>query len=349
MDLRGNPSDPVVGPDGTIYVVIPYGEGSPLVAISPEGEEKWRLKVVLDGTTPWEPVRLTVFDGGLYIASANNKRGSVEAVSTQGVQRWRVRGPNTFGPRVFGPDGTVYFERDNSMHALTPDGATAWSVDVGKAKGTYALALHNGTLYRVTYQPNSLQALSLDGKVKWALTEKGWYRVGPDGSCYLSVGSTISAFTAAGERKWTLDIPSEDIQADVTEGRLALGQGGAIYLGGNSRSLLAVDAKGQIAWQRNGLGKVVYPRMVGDDGTVYVRADKSLYAFAPDGSIRWQSDIGFAYGEAESENMVVAPSGAVFIAAVAPKSGLFVPKTSSDSGTMRHALGAKSMLLMIGG
>jgi hypothetical protein len=74
-----------------------------------------------------------------------------------------------------------------------------------------------------------------------------------------------------------------------------------------------------------------------------------LYGLGGDGSIRWQSDIGFAYGEAESENMVVAPSGAVFIGAVAPKDGLLIPQTSSDSDTMRRALGAKSMLLMIGG
>jgi hypothetical protein len=81
---------PAVGPDGTIYVVVEKfvggGIGGDLVAITPDGAEKWRDQALL--TMDWANTPLT--------------------------------------PPVVGDDGTIVVQDGYSLYDVGPDGAVRW-------------------------------------------------------------------------------------------------------------------------------------------------------------------------------------------------------------------------------
>jgi hypothetical protein len=136
-------SDPVVGPDGTIYVAA---EGGHVDAVNPDGSSKWTKPIAAgvtqvelgpdgtvyaqgldakiyafgsDGTPKWThtltwPADCGHFaiaaDGTLYAAcGASAGISAIEAVDRTGTTRWSLISGDAFSDPALGADGTVYF------------------------------------------------------------------------------------------------------------------------------------------------------------------------------------------------------------------------------------------------
>ena len=123
--------------------------------------------------------------------------------------------------------------------------------------------------------------------------------VGPDGTVYL--GSVIrdtrhpehfvTAVNPGGTVKWRFSTGWRDAQ---TQSSPALGADGRIYVGAQDGYFYALNPNGTLAWRFAAASPVEQHPVVGSDGTVYVGLDGRLYAFAPDGAVRWTTDLGYS-------------------------------------------------------
>ena len=98
-------SEPVIGPDGTIYVALdpdPY-----LRAIDPNGSVKWVTRLGARGS-----FSLTVGNDGLVYAAADD--GHLYVVTPDGNLIAEVQTHSPAGAVVIGPDGTVILADENS-------------------------------------------------------------------------------------------------------------------------------------------------------------------------------------------------------------------------------------------
>jgi hypothetical protein len=119
-DWSGITSAPVVGPDGTIYVMDDHGN---LYALSPDGGLKWATKSGFQGS------RLTRGSDGTLYTMAD---GILRATNPDGTHKWDFAPPDLAwtisGPTV-GPDGNVYATSQANGYgffSVTPAGQLRW-------------------------------------------------------------------------------------------------------------------------------------------------------------------------------------------------------------------------------
>lgn len=278
-------SSPVIGPDGTIYVISDL-----LYAVSPEGTILWSFNpggpcgtncqwqlggapaVGSDGTV-YLPLGVRIGQGG------NGPPHGVVALSPSGIEQWRwvseglVMVPDLRGayynsyPRdlLIGPDGTIYglfssercFEPDPRF-GLCPIQNIEWS--------------------------GSVAAVSEDGNGVWV---RGLKRGTPT---QMALGSSSLYF-----------------------GR---NYGGGLFpMPPPEHFLIAVDpSTGDTVWELD-LSSVgwIWDPAVGDDGTIYVSLRgplrDTLYAFNPDGTEKWSLDL-----EGPGQKPAIGPDGTLYVA-----------------------------------
>ncbi len=120
VDSGAITTDPVVAPDGTIYVMDDNGN---LYGLNPEGGLIWATKSGFQGS------RLTRgFDGTLYTMAD----GVLRATKPDGTHKWDFTDPELnwtiSGPTV-GPDGNIYGTTQNrgfGFFSVTPQGQLRW-------------------------------------------------------------------------------------------------------------------------------------------------------------------------------------------------------------------------------
>lgn len=130
-------SNPVIGPDGTIYVGTDFGA---LVALEPDGTAKWSFGVpsyvtASPGVAP---------DGSIVFAS---EEGTLHALNPDGSLRWEHRTGEYAGPHAtpaIAADGTIYVGAER-LFALEPDGTVRWSYPA-VVEGAPAIG-PDGTIY----------------------------------------------------------------------------------------------------------------------------------------------------------------------------------------------------------
>ena len=101
---------PVIGPNGTVYVVNTRGR---LYAFRRDGTKLWETSgnwAVRHGSTP-NVYPAVGSDGTVYLATG---RGRLYAFSSTGAKKWEAK--LGFGWPVIGPDGTVYVRTYNVRH-----------------------------------------------------------------------------------------------------------------------------------------------------------------------------------------------------------------------------------------
>lgn len=236
-------SCPVVGPDGTIY-----GHWSDeLVAVNPDGTEKWRFTWTRSSShSRLEPPAIGP-DGGVYV----RHRSSLYRIRDDGdggTQVWEYR-TDTPGSPAIGPDGSIYHAREWSIGssgtsyvvvALNPeDGAEQWRSpefpeDVGFAGPVFAVIDSRTTVYALS--KSALHALDVgNGELKWS----------------FAVEHDTQHFVA----------PSVD-------------QDGRIYVGSSDGWVYAINPDGSLQWELPLYSPVNSAPAIGADGTIYVSGDK---------------------------------------------------------------------------
>jgi len=226
----GSLDAPVIGPDGTIYVV---SDSKTLYSLAPGGHRKWSFKVKgqLGGLA-------VAHDGTLYLND-----GTLIALTSRGTRKWscQIRGDSSFAPAI-GLDGTIYVPgSDALLYAVNPGGKVKWRFE-SKSGAWGPLAIGpDGTVYVSALLPSAnqgprgsdgLYAIDRDGHLKWKVPDNGnsFYALstGVNGSLYAGGNYAVFAFSPQGdlERKF----PSKgEIDGEVG-GAPAVGSDGTIYL-----------------------------------------------------------------------------------------------------------------------
>lgn len=229
-------SSPVVGADRTVYVSAssPQTGGGSVVALSPEGGERWRYEVA--SRLPFSPTLGP--DGTVYVGARN---GNLYALSPDGTLKWQVPlGAITSGCAV-GADGTIYVGTGSAYQAVHPSGgARMWSFSpsAGEANSMPALGWE-GRVY-VTASANELYGLNQDGTAAWtfaAEAEEGEIQFSSpatiDGAGVLYVGTQegeLLAVKPEGTLSWRFVLP----EGGMIQVGPALGSDGTLYVGAGS-------------------------------------------------------------------------------------------------------------------
>jgi hypothetical protein len=140
--------DPVIGPDGTVYVEI-NASTNELIAFDPaSGIPKWMVMLTSNNIWNGESNRGTLAvacDGEIYVADGD---GTVYSFSPQGTTNWIYKtGSQSLTAPVIAPDGTIYVASVSWMpctvFALTgvaPVACSAWPEDGKNSRHTAAIA-----------------------------------------------------------------------------------------------------------------------------------------------------------------------------------------------------------------
>lgn len=188
VDSGAITTDPVVAPDGTIYVMDDHGN---LYALSPDGGLLWATKSGFQGS------RLTRgFDGTLYtmadgILRATNPDGTHKWDFTDATLNWTISGPTV------GPDGNVYGTTQlggYGFFSVTPEGQLRWRRQeiVDRTPRQHEIVFSAGQAY-INHRVNGLAGEWLmafrmsDGEPVWRREAENGSQplIGPEGRIYV--------------------------------------------------------------------------------------------------------------------------------------------------------------------
>ncbi|NPV60888.1 MAG: PQQ-binding-like beta-propeller repeat protein [Actinobacteria bacterium] len=170
-------------------------------------------------------------------------------------------------------DGTVYVSAGSKVYALSPEGEQRWSYDLGT---TADMPCVGADAVYVGSAGGKLVALDKQGGLKWETTVPGYIRspsLDREGNLYCVASPfTLYAFDSSGEKLWEAK----------PEGDLPPGE--ALYEWANTLDIPSIGADGTIY-----AGSMPGP-LKGEGGIPVspgAAARGKLYAFSPDGRIKW--------------------------------------------------------------
>ncbi len=301
---------PVVGPNGTLYLLQNYERNSRLVAISPTTHKtlwSW-YSGAYEGAFRSTPAVSP--DGDVYVVT-DNFGNELIAIKNGGSTLWTLDGLGLQGSPTIGPDGTIYVESATSeLYAIDPqDGHIYWTFagSMGEVyvRGSPAISLDGKRLY-LPSGGGDLSALSAGptgGRLFWTYhiqgPKDGYIEnapaVGPDGTIYLATGGRygstpgdIEAVHPDGTLKW----------AYVTNGTFettpAVTAAGQVVAGNDFGTVVAVrQSDGKLAWSYAAPGKYgengFYNSSAASDadGKIYIQNQNRVFAISPKGSVLW--------------------------------------------------------------
>ena len=277
---------PVIDQEGIIY----FGSMDfHLYAVFPNGTMKWKTNLhrCIESTPAIDE------NGIIYIGTILVSNGLFAVYSNNGTLKWGYStGNNVDSSPAIGEDGTIYFGDWNGwIHALHPDGNLKWKYHTGDVITSSPAIGSDGTVYIGSHDSHLYAFNPENGTVKWSFPAGGWVRVSPcvgdDGTVYcVSFDNYLYAIYPNGTMKWRTFVNAGT--------NPTIGPDGTIYSGWNI--LYAVNpVDGSVKWNYtvNGYIEGGTP-CTSREGIIYfgTTSDK-IIALNPDGTLRWQHDIGW--------------------------------------------------------
>ncbi len=306
----GSYAEPVVDRDGRIYLGVEH-ETSGLIAVGPDGTERWRgemgnvstavaissndtiyagagddgglVALRLDGSRKWifpttseiDSAPTIAPDGTIYFGCVD---GTFFAVNMDGTKKWEFAAGAEVAPNTaIGPDQTIYFATlDGKTHALAPDGGVRWSADTGTPTSPPSVS-SSGSVY--VAGDGFLYSIR-GGVIEWrvALPGASSAAIGADGTLYVGATNGVIAVRSDGGAQWT----------HPTSGRVGapvVGADGTIYAATDNAALIAVGPDGGAKWSVPTAGPSRRPPVIGADGRLYIATSTAigtaLQAFGP--------------------------------------------------------------------
>lgn len=276
--------------------------------------------------------------------SQSQSRGPASPAPPQLLATARPGG--SFADVIVTADGKVIFGDCGAIFATDLHGKKLWSVPLTWSGGTEQLigataTLAGSVLATVTECPD------IAGSVRTHLYEiqhtgPPAVRTVPQGSTYSSpaIGPDNSIYTIdetsfvrareswLGE-KWATDLPGFGNKG------IAIAPNGVLYIGTDGgrfhqKSMWALNADGETLWSKltDDLGRP----SIGADGTVYVAGRSGmLWAFRPDGSIKWNKTVGQI---SSLTPLAIGKSGTIYVKGV-----MNLVAVSPDDGTVKWKYG----------
>ncbi len=331
----GIETDPVIGPDGTVYLGSNNGI---LYGLDPDsGDVRWAFPTGFDVFAIYStPVILQ--DGTLVFGAKDGRVYAVRppAAGLLGELRWSVDLRTTIetSPAI-GPDGTVYIGADDwKLYAISPPQETTparvkWSFQTQGDMISSPAVGPDGTIYfgsmdGKVYALQEPAAGQQKPRVRWTFSsgsrgKTGGFENAPalDGAGRLVIGGNdgivyvLKADT--GEKVWTF-------KSGFTEygifSSAALGTDGTVYIGPKDGFLYALresrgflGTSGKAVWKYRIGTTIETSPVLAPDGTVYLGADNGkLYAIAPAGRLLWE----FQTGGTLISSPVIGPDGSLY-------------------------------------
>ena len=300
--------------DGTIYVGLTlhdtgdltrprdFSQSRFVVAINPDGTEKWRLDVGPNDVKS----RITVDDQGIlyFVAGKANGPNIVSAVDPKEGQviwnkEFRVKTMN--GPSM-GKNGILYFGGDKVRAVDSAFGTLIWEYDTKTvAAFPFGPAIGpDGTIYVTSTSDFNLHAINPSGSLNWKINI-GFAElipaIGPDGAIYVHVwedllditdGSPkikpgLHAIDPDGTIRWSKDgffqlteneLQDEDIllvgqKFGGSDSSIIIDKNGILYFGTDQGRIYAVDSRdGTIVFEARFRGEFDNRPMISPDGTL---------------------------------------------------------------------------------
>ncbi len=333
--------DPVVGPDGTIYIGTTAGA---VYALDREsGSVKWSVSLgypvigspavdsgAVDSTVVYVVYGRTDDSGDVFALCSLSAR--------EGTLRWSLRGPPLYGgddtPITASPtvmsDG-IYVPLMNGLWKIKPSAETDWlytGLTYGN-KNHCSPAVAEGKVMFVTSGGRVYVLSDSDGQLMWLTTLAGSFEplnadeitsaVSPDGRvmycCFKNVAKVYAVYTVWSGLKWSWSLPGAGPFRPA-----AVGADGTVYVSDAGGGLYALNPEnGSLIWSSPPTGKSTDGSpAIGGDGTVYLLRGLTLCAFDPDGSLKWEHALDAGINGAGSP--VIAGNGIV------------LARTGSDAG-----------------
>lgn len=303
---RGRPTAATTDPGGFIA-----HWGNAIVALSPDGEERWRIltyayfdaslwDVVTVPTAPGRIFLLLTRPAGLDPSVNDGVRASVAAFDlTTGRVRWDARLP---GPAPVPPLGRLVALRDR----IVVTGERSWTIDArtgdfarvprAAAFGRDAVALADDVL-QVDTDGRLVRVDPGSGRPRWRT------RLGPSAEV-LAVGEAgvlarvAEAADASGPGRLVLVDPRDGsvrraLEALVSGPSPSVATAASGTVVGSDGRVIAVDAGGEIAWDVAAARPATSDLVVGEH--VYLATGGGVAALDPaDGRTRWVHEVGQA-------------------------------------------------------
>jgi len=266
---------PAVDHRGTIYIL---SDDRTLYALSALGRERWRYPVGRKLSAG--PV--VTYDGTVLLGTQS---GILMATGANGRLHWMFS-PKTGGclnPAV-GSDGSIVLATTSGMiYCLSYTGKERWRYQVRAELASSPSIGEDGTVY-VGTTDRRLLALNRDGSNKWEIelpASVGTPAIGHEGTLYVSAAG-IHRISPQGVLLWSYAIP-----ADTSDP--VLRSDGAIIAGAGNGRLYAIDPEGRLIWSSSLRVPILFPAVLGDDGTAYVStASTQIAAVSGNGLILWR-------------------------------------------------------------
>jgi len=167
-------SSPVIAIDGTIYI----GAGNDLIAIKPNGSQKWAYSIGYS----YNSAPIIGVDGNIYIEAYLNNEKKIYAIAKEGIKKWEFKsnkGDVCTSPAI-GKGGNLFFGTD-CFKLLNVDlnGNEIWDVDVEGFMYYPPIITSDGVIYTISsneknrYMSSWITAINFDGTKKWVITLDG--------------------------------------------------------------------------------------------------------------------------------------------------------------------------------
>lgn len=235
-------SSPVIGSDGTIYLV---DTSNHLYAMNPDGSVNWEESFNQGLFSPAIGPSGTVYVPGTRQLFAFYADGTPAWTSPYNITTDRD------SALAISPQGIIYeVDSNGTLFAINPFGlvaSTIWSLNTNCIPGTLALgpsgSIYCGTAANAT--GSFIESISPNGQFQWAYQTKSIVlvapTVGPDGTIYVvSSGGEVFALSSEGALLWSIFNIHQEITSAV------IGPNDTIYVAGDT--LAAISQSGTELW-----------------------------------------------------------------------------------------------------
>jgi len=293
------PLGPTVAADGSIYV----GTRDGVVALSPDGEVRWRLDDL--GTASAAPSLTPSED--LVVAT---REGVLARVGRDGVVRRRRRLEPMRGATLVLDDGSVIVGTvDRRVHRLDAD-----------LRPVFTTRLADGTEVTPTLARRGVLALA-SGQLLTLLDPRGQLRrqvslggrasspaaVGDDGTIWVTTyEGTLVAIDSGGRVRSRTELGSRAALG------LAIGHDGSVRVPTLTAGLLCVGPAGGVRWTVPSSIRINAPVVIDEDDTTLMVVRDRVIAVEADGTERWRFVVG--NGNHLGQSPVLGADGTIYVA-----------------------------------
>ena len=241
-------NSPVIGADGTVYVV---DSNSTLFAINPDGSLKWEKTLTENLFTPVIAPSGVIYVPGTRHLYAFNPDGSSPWAAPYNISSSR-------GSEIaVSPTGIIFeIDSNGTLHAINPLNTIAssiWTTNVGCIPSSLAVS-SSGNIYCGTGENGTtalLYSIDSNGHIMWSLQTKSPVSIPPavygNGTIYaITSGGEILAISQFGIELWSISTVHMEETSPV------IGPDGTIYVAGSNVAgqsvLVAISQAGTINW-----------------------------------------------------------------------------------------------------